>query len=446
VRGVNRKLSFAVGIVLWLAACQGDDPVLTESATPSADAAGGEASPGVDSGGGTDGPATPNDSIWVDATKGSDENDGLAESRPVKTLKVALALVVPGGTVNLAAGVYSAATGDTFNVAVPPNVTITTLQRGAAILKGTKSQTGLRVTKGARLVNLKLVDFREAITADAGNLELTGVDFETSQTMILLGPSQTMERTLDIKDCTFSKGDSVAFNTNEWIVKVAGSTFSNLQGMYALAALGTTGTLEITNSIFENNAITDTIIATGLGGTATVTDTKIRNNATCGKITVVFAPAKTTFGTSEITGNNCPLQVGGGELVLLSTKVTSNGARGVVVGAAGKLKSRFSTFSGHTAANIEATANGTVVPPLDLGATENPGSDPGGNMFTAPSAGHSIVYLGSNTAGGNVISSLRGNSWGLSPPAANVVGTGNQQTLASHYRVTGYGFTLNFVP
>jgi Protein of unknown function (DUF1565) len=121
----------------------------------------------------------PGVTVHVSGT-GDDANDGLIQ--PVKTLKRAIALAGTSTeitTISLAAGRYTAATGETFPYMVPANVTIAGPATGGAILTGTKAEAGLTVDTG-RLQDLDLEDFTVAITA-TGMAHLSDIHVRTSK-------------------------------------------------------------------------------------------------------------------------------------------------------------------------------------------------------------------------------------------------------------------------
>ncbi|HEY9881987.1 MAG TPA: DUF1565 domain-containing protein, partial [Thermosynechococcaceae cyanobacterium] len=67
--------------------------------------------------------ATPSITRFVNATTGNDSNNG-TQAAPFKTISRALQAAQAGTAIQLAAGTYSAATGETFPIKIPAGVIV----------------------------------------------------------------------------------------------------------------------------------------------------------------------------------------------------------------------------------------------------------------------------------------------------------------------------------
>jgi hypothetical protein len=143
--------------------------------------------------------AGPPDSTIHVSTTGDDASDGIAS--PVKTLKRAITLASANAqitTIALAAGRYSAATGEGFPYTVPAGVTIAGLSSGGTILAGTNAETGLIVDTGT-LQDLELDDFAIAVAASTGRVELVRIHILDSALAVQGGGTAQLDaKNLDI--------------------------------------------------------------------------------------------------------------------------------------------------------------------------------------------------------------------------------------------------------
>ena len=141
----------------------------------------------------------------VSSTTGSDSNPGSID-KPFKTIKKALTLVSSGQTINLLAGIYDAASGETFNYSVPKGVTIKANSSGV-VLQGNSSQDGFEFLGIASVQYLTFKGFRTATataTAGTGDVTLLGLQFQS----LGLGGQQigighTSNSEMLVKDCVF---------------------------------------------------------------------------------------------------------------------------------------------------------------------------------------------------------------------------------------------------
>ncbi len=141
----------------------------------------------------------------VSSTTGSDSNPGSID-KPFKTIKKALTLVSSGQTINLLAGIYDAASGETFNYSVPNGVTIKANSSGV-VLQGNSSQDGFEFLGAASVQYLTFKGFRTATataTAGTGDVTLLGLRLQS----LGLGGQQigiwhSSNSEMLVKDCVF---------------------------------------------------------------------------------------------------------------------------------------------------------------------------------------------------------------------------------------------------
>ena len=168
------RTSAAIIAVFWLTAAACGFPRPADIA--------GDALGASDGAGGSDGPSGPVVAIQV-SPSGDDANDGLR--MPVRTLKHAIDLAAAGTQITqiaLAAGIYSASTGESFSYIIPANVTVIGPSDGSAILAGDKAGPGVTVDVGG-LEDVSLQDFATAVTA-TGTVNLKNVQILTSMVAV----------------------------------------------------------------------------------------------------------------------------------------------------------------------------------------------------------------------------------------------------------------------
>ena len=181
-----------------LVACNGSDTTGPDQAAPTmADLAAGRSdSPRIDSSQAVASPVVAAGrlpkSFYVNPISGSDANPG-TKLKPFRTLAKGLGLAISGDTMRLAAGAYSAATGEKFTnatqkVAVPAGVTIlgTFADDFTSQLHGVPGETGLELLGGATVRDLNLTGFSRAIHASQGVQKFTGLYFSGNNEAIEL--------------------------------------------------------------------------------------------------------------------------------------------------------------------------------------------------------------------------------------------------------------------
>jgi hypothetical protein len=127
---------------------------------------------------GSDGSAAPMVAIHV-SSSGDDADDGF--TLPVKTLKHAIDLAAANPKITqivLAAGTYSASSGETFPYIIPASVTVVGPAGGGATLAGDKTVPGMTLDVGG-LQDLSLQDFATAVTV-IGTANLKNIKIITS--------------------------------------------------------------------------------------------------------------------------------------------------------------------------------------------------------------------------------------------------------------------------
>lgn len=217
-------------------------------------------------------------SFFIHPQQGNDANAG-TQAQPFKTLAHGLSLAIAGDTMRLAAGGYSALSGERFTnagerVSVPAGVTIlgTPAEDFTSQLHGAPGDSvGLDLKGGATIRNLVIIGFKSGIRAVKGVQTVQGVFFDqnltgleargTAQTTLLgstvvlsgssdgVYASQQARVTLDASTIT---GGSPTCNINQngilaadvaRIVTRNGTALTNLAGLAVRLQQGTTGTL-----------------------------------------------------------------------------------------------------------------------------------------------------------------------------------------------------------
>jgi hypothetical protein len=429
----ERTLAF-VSLLGIVAGCVGDSP----QTTPVPDASPSDT-------GGTGG-------LFVDPVAGDDSRPGTSATAPLKTLKRALRLAAPGTTVNLAAGIYDAGSGEDWTdgdagqdgYTLPAGVIVTTPQKSAAKLVGVSPKLPLRAPAGGKLVNLELSGFASGIDARGGTLELVGVTFRQIPWAILAA--------------------------NQATVNVSSSTFVDVSGPTTVLAAQGNGIVNIFQSSFTGNKVTEVLSISGTarvsldgseirnndGSAANVQEngkldlfgTKIQNNTSTQGQPVLYlgatsandAPAIAVGVDTSISDNFAGIRVsasvGSPKLSLESASVVRNGSVGIALEGTAKLVARYSTVADHTEANIKATKfSNTGEPSVDFAL---------GNTLrmTAPS-GFSVVVACPSCSG---TFAFGGTAWSPNPPlpTGTLTVAGSQLALAPHYRLDGNGYKVQF--
>jgi hypothetical protein len=118
----------------------------------------------------------PDDSLYVDPTKGVDGNAG-TRAAPVKTLAKAAQVVKPGQTIVLADGVYDLANQTTLDVAFPAPARVRGSSPTGVVLRGNGTTTGLAFAKGGEVRDVGFEDFSSAVNVTGGTFAASGVSF-----------------------------------------------------------------------------------------------------------------------------------------------------------------------------------------------------------------------------------------------------------------------------
>jgi hypothetical protein len=230
-----------------------------------------------DAPGGMDGPAGPIVAIHV-SPSGDDSNDGLVQ--PVKTLKHAIQLAAAITQITqivLAAGTYSASSGETFPYIIPANITVVGPASGGAIIAGDKTVPGVTVDAGG-LQDLALQDFATAVTV-TGTASLKNVRILTSMIAVRIEATGSL-------------------------------TVNNLD----ITGVAPTGTVGCSTGIILNGAaklVATTLIARGLAppldardqSVVVVADAMIMGNATCSGFLSIMSAASFSMSDSLLDGS-----------------------------------------------------------------------------------------------------------------------------------------------
>lgn len=172
------------------------------------------------------------------AVTGDDSADG--DTAPVKTLKHALELANADNarkTINLGAGTYDAANGESFPYTLPVGVKI--VGEAGTILAGTTAQTGLIVDSGT-LQNLEFHDFMTAVHI-TGTATLTTTTVATSRVGVLADGAANLTVTgLAVTGSDACTGVGLhALGTSQVTVNalVAANTLSIVEGDQAVVSI-----------------------------------------------------------------------------------------------------------------------------------------------------------------------------------------------------------------
>jgi Protein of unknown function (DUF1565) len=185
----------------------------------------------------------------VSSTTGSDSNPGTID-KPFKTIKKALTVVTSGQVINLLAGIYDAASGETFNYSVPNGVTIKANSNGV-ILQGGSSQDAFEFLGAASVQYLTFKGFGTATAtatavAGTGDVSLVGLHFQS----LGLGGQQigiwhSSNSKMLVKDCVFEgphhssiivtgqKDGSIRPRLVVQGGSITGPAYSSIKGYYA---------------------------------------------------------------------------------------------------------------------------------------------------------------------------------------------------------------------
>jgi len=111
--------------------------------------------------------------IYVNPASGSDGNPG-TDAAPLKTINKALSLAQAGQRVDLQAGTYDAASGQTYPDTIPTGVTVEAVSAGLAVLVGGSGDVAFAATGNDTTRYLALRGFRSVLqTASGIHVELS---------------------------------------------------------------------------------------------------------------------------------------------------------------------------------------------------------------------------------------------------------------------------------
>lgn len=387
--------------------------------------------------------------LWVDPIKGEDSRPGNSSDAPLKTIKMALLLAKPGFTVNLAAGIYDAGSGEDWHSAdsgrdsyeVPANVTITTPQKGGAVLSGTFPKGAFTVLAGAKMVNLKLKGFNMPLEARGGKLELVGVEVTQSEFQLLASDTAIVEGT----GCAFT--DSTAQNSainaqGSSKVTFFQSTFTGLKMTNVVTAIQTSE-VTLNGCDMRNNG---PLLMVQGNAKAQVNDTKMQNNTGTAFQDLIYAGSSSATEAPEITlGNNTVFSdntggvrltamTGSAKLTLMSASLLRNGIVGVDMEGGATLIASNSTIADHTLNNIRCRKVSAVKEPVIQFNNQN-------TLKMSVLSEYSVEISCTGCTGSFLFGST---TWNPAPAPTGTINVTAQVLAAPHYRLDGSGYKVVF--
>jgi Protein of unknown function (DUF1565) len=357
--------------------------------------------------------------------------------QPVKTLKHAIGIAAGNAKIAkivLAAGSYSASSGEAFPYTVPPNVTVIGPTSGGATLSGGKTSPGLTIDTGG-LQDLDLQDFTTAITATgAANLNnvrvltsTVAVQAETTAALtvdtltmsgtlgacgtgiVLNGGAVLMARTLETHNLMLTR--DVRDQSSADIAHATVSGDLNCAGVQPIMNVTTTASFHLSDSVLDGGKAGMSITPKSPSFQAVLTNTSIRNmkdGALVGGFGGVSAAFHMTGGELSNT-NNTAVQIGPG--VWTFTGVTFKQNKDLTIYLQdGSLVMRGCTLTGN-GGGVDVFVDSTA----DLGTSDSPGN----NVFQNTGVG---VTVESSIGVGGIAVQAIGNTWNPSVQGADASG------------------------
>ena len=260
--------------------------------------------------------AADNDTIYVNATGGDDNNNGTSWEYAKHSIKNATGIVNPNGTIHIADGTYTGVYNT--NITIDKNMTIVGQSQTKTIINGEKINFIFTVNPG--------------VTLTIQNLILT------NGTAANGGAIYNNYGSLTVTNCTFT--DNTATNNN-------GGAIYNY------------GSLTVNNCKFTGNTATSGGAIYNNGGSLNANNCKFTGNTAIG-----FSGGGAIANEDSLTVNNCTftdnkaLMAGGailnyGSLTMNNCKFTGNTATnnygGAICNYGGSLSANNSTFTGNAA-------------------------------------------------------------------------------------------------
>jgi uncharacterized protein DUF1565 len=372
---------------------------------------------------------------------GDDTNDG--HTQPVKTIKHAIDIAAGDPKVvqiALAAGRYSATSGEAFPYDLPRNVTLVGPLAGGAVLSGGKMTPALNIAAGS-LQDLDLQDFTTAIIATGAvhvqnvKIETSAVAIQAETTSVLAVDDLTISGTLGAcgSGIVLNGGASLMAKTLEThnlqstldmrdqsSADISNATISgdlNCSGVGQSISVTSTASFRLTDSTLDGGRGGIGITPKSPNFQAVLTNTSIRNmkdGAIGGGFGGVSAPFH-MFG-GDISNTNAgatAVSIGPGVWTFTGVTFSQNKGLGFYL-QDGSLVMRGCTMTG--SGGIDVFVDSTA----DLGTIDSPGN----NVFQ--NNGVSVVVESNIGVGGIAVQAV-GNIW--NPKVQNADDNGKYATV-----------------
>jgi hypothetical protein len=289
-------------LALVMVACDGSN-----NAAPDA----GNARPGSDA-------AQPLNTVSV-SPGGNDAADGVSAS--VKTISRAFAIAKGNGAIRVikvAAGLYSAANGDTYPQVVPANVKVEGPAGGEAVLAGDLSGPGLVLEDGT-LANLTLEDFSVALTATRMG-KVVSVRIRSSGVAVRAERSAS----LDLSDVTLIGMDRTCA-TGIQAVEFAHLAVTGLVSKTLGSHLEAKDQAEVSVTdaqVTGDPACTQPLFTASAGKPFTIANSTFDGASTPG--TAISSSATTTLKDTTVKNASRGINISGGDLTMMGGSLTGN--------------------------------------------------------------------------------------------------------------------------
>ncbi|MEN6552759.1 MAG: right-handed parallel beta-helix repeat-containing protein [Methanobacterium sp.] len=283
--------------------------------------------------------AADNDTIYVNATGGDDNNNGTSWEYAKHSIKNATGIVNPNGTIHIADGTYTGLYNT--NITIDKNMTIVGQSQTKTIINGEKINFIFTVNPGVTLTiqNLTLTNGTAAnggaINND-GSLTVTNCTFTDNKATNNYGGAINNEGTLSVTGCTFTGNTATsggAIYNNDGSLNANNCTFTGNTaiGFYGGGAIANDGFLTVNNCTFTDNK------ALMAGGAILNYGSLTVNNCTFTGNTATSGGA--TYNYGSLSANN--------------STFTGNAASigGAIYNNYGQTTTHFSRIVGNTATN-----------------------------------------------------------------------------------------------
>ena len=292
--------------------------------------------------------AAPGNTLYVNPSSGVDSPSCLNDQAPCKTLSYAVSQAVAGDTISLAAGSYTAASGESFPIAIAKSLTITGTSSTATIIYRTGASKQVFTLSGAG-TNVTF----EKLTIRSGND--TGVN---GGGILAHDISSLTLANVVVRNNSGYNGGGIAMDGGT--LTVTDSNFiSNTAQVYGGAIYLTGGTATITGTTFTSNIANRGGAIYNAGASISISNSQINGgNVTANGAGIYNAGGSTTVAGTTFTGNTATnggaIYLQAGSVTLSDSSIGSGNSANVGAGlfqSGGVLSIDRSLFNGNTAAS-----------------------------------------------------------------------------------------------